>query len=281
MKIQKKFKHLFNQIRDVKLINKRLKDIIKDCGIEESMPFIELISGEKFFGFGTEYYQNRLYFLFSKEIKKKIGKCRECINLLYDINFRFLKPKTLKDTFDVGKYYDVEEGAVVLELGAYIGMYAVKMAQIVGDKGKVVAVESIGRNFDILKKNININNFENIIAINKAVWHEKGVLQFYSNKKQDNSAITGVVDKKEIIDVSSDTVDNIVAENNLTRVDFVRIQVNGAEKNVLEGMEETLKLKPVIMITVVYKEKNNVVKILHEKGYKTEIFKYAILAKPE
>lgn len=281
MKIQKKFKHLLNQLRDIRLINKRLKNIIKSCGLEETIPFVELKSGEKFLGFPSEYYQNRLYFMFNKEIKNKIGNYRECINLLYDINYRFLKPETLKGTYDVGKYYEVKEGGVVLELGAYIGMYAIKMAQIVGKKGKVLAVESMRRNFEILKKNISNNNLDNIIAINKAVWHEKGVLKFYSNKKQDNSAINGVVDTKNTIDVQSDTVDNIVKENNLTRVDFVRIQVNGAEKNVLEGMEETFKLKPVIMLMIIYDDRNKIVKMLHEKGYKTEIYKYAILAKPE
>lgn len=281
MNIINKFKHLIRQIKNIKYINWRLKGLISNCGLDNNIPFIELITGEVFYGFKANHYQKRLFFLFNKSIKSKIKNCKESVNLLYDISFRFIEPETKKKAYDVGKYYDIEKGDVVLELGAYIGMYAVKMQQIVGETGKVIAVEAIKNNFEILQKNIEKNNITNIIPVNKAIWNEKGKLKFYSNIKQDNSAIVGIVNNEKIVEVESDTIDNIVKNNNLSKVDFIRIQINGAEKNALEGMKDTFKFKPVLMVTVAYKNKEEIANFLRLKGYNTEIFKYAVLAKPK
>ena len=278
MNFIKKVEHLFRQINNIKKINKRLNGKIKLCGEEGSFPFIELKSGEKFFGHPAEYYQKRMFFLFKKDIKQKLKNCRKCINILYDISYRYIIPDTEKKIYDVGKYYEFSEGDIVLEIGAYIGMYAIKIAQKVGKKGRIIAIEAMKNNFEILQKNIKSNKAENIIAINKAIWHEQGILHFYATTKQVNSAVKDFLKDEKTIDVESETIDNIVKNNNLKKVDFIRIQVNGAEKKVLLGMEETFKLKPKLMVTALHTNKNEIANFLQAKGYKTKIYKYAILA---
>ncbi len=279
MKYLKKIKHTLIQIKNIIKINKRLKGKIKKCGIENNYPFIELEDGKKFFGHKSEKYQKRLFFLFNSYIKSKINNNFECINLLYDVQFRYLIPPTLKESYDLGKYYNISKDDVILEIGAYTGLYAIKLSDLIKDKAKIIAIEAMKNNFKILEKNIKINKKSNIIPINKAAWNKQENLKFYSNKKQDNSAVKGIVDTKKTTQVKSDTIDNIVKKENLKKVNFVRIQINGAEKKAINGMEKTLKKhKPTLMVTAAYTNKKEIEKILKSKGYKTKTFKYAILA---
>ena len=157
-------------------------------------------------------------------------------------------------------------------------MYAIQIARKVGKSGKIIAIEAMKNNFEILKKNIETNNVKNIVAINKAIWHEHGTLQFYSTTKQANSAVKSLINNVKTINVESETIDNIVKNNNLTKVDFIRIQVNGAEKNALLGMEETFKLKPKLIVTIQHEDKSEIINMIEAKGYKTEIYKYAVFA---
>ena len=117
MKLKKKFVHLFRQFKIIRKINKRLNNKIKSCGIENNKPFVELKSGEKFFSYPTEHYQKRMFFLFKKNIKLKLKNYSDCINILYDINYRYLIPETKNEIYDVGKYYEFSEGDIVLEIG--------------------------------------------------------------------------------------------------------------------------------------------------------------------
>lgn len=278
MNITKKIKHTIKLIKNTRKINKRLKGKIKECGIEDSEPFIKLEDGMKFFGYKSEKYQKKFVFLFNNYIRSKINEHYDCINLLYDIRFRYLVPPNLKETYDLGKFYDISQGDVILEIGAYTGIYAIKMSKLVGDTGKVIAVEAINKNYKILQKNIEINNISNLIALKKAVWNKKGTLKFYSNKMQDNSAIKGIVNTKNTIEVECDTIDSIVKNQNIKKVDFIRIQVNGAENEVIDGMDETIKYKPKLMVTAAYTDKEKIARKLSSKGYNTEIYKYAVFA---
>ncbi len=278
MTFTKKIKNQIRQLKDIIRINKNISKILINAGTKDNFSYITISNGKIFYGYPAEKFQKRLFFLFTKKIKQKLKNNKNCINLLYDLNFRYLNPPNDKEAFDMGKYYDVKKGDYVLEIGAYIGMYAIKMAELVGEAGKVIAIEAINQNFEILKKNIVDNNCKNIIPVQKAVWNKKDILSFYSNKKQDNSAIKGIVNTENKIDIESDTVDNILKDNNIERIDFIRIQVNGAEDKVLEGMKETLKQKPKLMITVAYSNSTIIEKMLQKMGYKTKTSKYAILA---
>ncbi len=277
----KKIYYLFQQLVLINRINKRLKNKIVSCGLDNNIPYVELLNGFKFFGFKSQPYQKKLFFLFNKSIKQKLKSCPDCINILFDIDFRYFPPKTERETYDMGKYYNVNKGEIVLELGAYIGMYAIKMSEIVGVEGKVIAVEAIEDNYSILKKNVESNSISNIIPMNKAIWNKDEDISFFRTENQENSAVTGVVDEDNIITVEGATIDTIVKNNNLLRVDFIRIQVNGAEVEALQGMLETFKLKPIVMVTVVYISKKAVLQILQENGYETTEYKYSVLAIPK
>lgn len=62
---------------------------------------------------------------------------------------------------------EIKKGDTVLDLGAHIGYYTLLAAKLVGEKGKVFAFEPEPTNFALLKKNIKINNHQNVIPVQK------------------------------------------------------------------------------------------------------------------
>ncbi len=198
--------------------------------------------------------------------------------VLYDINFRYLGQDDSQANLGEGKYTDIKRGDTVFEVGAYTGFHAIRLSQIVGKSGHVTAIEAVPSNFEILKKNIEGNNIENITALNYAIWNQKGSIAFNVDERQKNSAVENVIDKKKQIEIPSQTIDNLIESLNVKKLDFIRIQTNGAELEALQGMANTFKLKPKILVAVPYINKEKIQRMLDDLGYKTTFTGHSILA---
>jgi FkbM family methyltransferase len=269
----KKIKYIFILLKQIAWVNLYFSQEIHESGIKNDHPYIKLKNGKIFYGFNTNKF--RLYFLFSKKIKRKL--CKESINLLFDILNRYQYPIN-KDHISVGKYYDFNEGEIVLELGAYIGLYALKASELVYPKGKVIAVEASPKNFEVLKLNISENHSENIIAIHKTIWSETTKINFTTTENQKNSIKGDIVKGNDITKVKATTVDNLLSNLSIEKVDFIRIQLNGAEYEALLGMREILKKKPKLLIAVPYIDYRGIEKTLKNYNYNYIIRKKNIFA---
>lgn len=96
----------------------------------------------------------------------------------------------------------------------------------------------------------------------------------FQEEKQAASVISTVLDPNESMRVECDTIDNILRDLGVSQVHFIRIQINGAEVEALEGMTETLKKGPTLLIAAGYerggkRSYEEVIPILHENGYST------------
>lgn len=249
---------------------------IKKSGVEDGLPFVELENNLKFYSHFPDKVQRVLYRKFiSPEIKKVL--CEDAINVAQDIVKRYLGPRTKKETQASGKYFDFNEGEIIVEAGAFIGFYVIRASELVGETGKVIAIEAVPENFEIMKRNVEANGLKNVILVNKAIWNTPTKIKFYREGKQIGSITQEVVTTDNFIEVPADTIDNILADNNISQIDFARIQLNGVELEALEGMEKTLTTHPKILVAGIY-TKNGipVQKLLKEyldkKGYKTEIW---------
>ncbi len=74
-------------------------------------------------------------------------------------------------------------GDVVVDVGANIGYYTVLLADKIGKSGKVYAFEPDKTNFEILKKNIEVNDLKNVVAINAAVGKTEGKLKLHRSEE--------------------------------------------------------------------------------------------------
>jgi hypothetical protein len=72
------------------------------------------------------------------------------------------------------RFYRLREGDVVIDVGAHVGMFTIKAAMSVGEKGKVVAVEPVEENLRLLRKNVELHELNNVVIIGKACSREGG-----------------------------------------------------------------------------------------------------------
>lgn len=272
----KKVNNLIKQIKIIIQINSSLKEKIDSSGKIDDYYYIKLKNGKIFIDFKSPYYLKRLHFLLNKKLKKNVSK--ECMNVLFDLNFRYFGKNNSVKNLKEGKYLDLKNGDIIFEVGAFIGFHAIRMSELVGIKGKVIAIEAIPENFELLKMNIEINNIKNIILINKAIWKDRGSLLFNIDEKQKTSALNNIVKTKKKKTLPCDTIDNIYDELKLPKVDFIRIQTNGAEIEALQGMKNILTEKPKLLVAVPYKNRDEVQEMLENYGYQTKFTGHSILA---
>ena len=161
--------------------------------------------------------------------------------------FKIYEPNQTKI---VKKY--VHEGDVVIDVGAHVGYYTLLMAQLVGKNGKVYSFEPDPANFELLKKSVEINGFENVVLIQKAVSDTTEKIKLFLG--DNDSAINRIYDAKlgdakKSIDVESITIDEYFKENDKL-FNFIKIDSEGSEAKIINGMEKFLtKNRKLIMMT--------------------------------
>lgn len=148
------------------------------------------------------------------------------------------------------------------------------MAKAVGEKGHIIAIEPVERNLKLLKKNIEENSLRNVTIVPKGVWEKKGKLPLYYGKRQDCSVFENVVSSDVTEEIEVDTVDNMLKDLGINSVDFVVIEINGAEIEALKGMKDTLRGRVNLAIAAQYERfglpsHETVVPMLKEQGFNT------------
>ncbi len=148
---------------------------------------------------------------------------------------------------------EVNQGDVVIDIGANIGYYTLIFAKLVGEKGKVFAFEPDPTNFQLLKKNVEINGFHNVILEQKALSDNSGKMMLSLN--DENTAGHHLDFKKEnttnSIEVGVLSLDEYFLNKNID-INFIKMDVEGAESNVIKGMTNILKNSKDLKMIVEY-----------------------------
>lgn len=144
----------------------------------------------------------------------------------------------------------VGEGDTFVDVGAHIGYYTIFASKIVGETGKVFAFEPDPTNFALLEKNIKANGCENVIAIQKAVSNKTGTDALYISP--DNSGDNRIYDSDlgwKTVDVETVRLDDYFKDYD-TDIRFVKIDVQGVEGSVLQGMKSILQKNDDVMLLI-------------------------------
>jgi FkbM family methyltransferase len=150
----------------------------------------------------------------------------------------------------------IGKNAVVFDIGAHIGLFSIIAAKTIGINGKVFAFEPAPATTKVLSQTIAINHLENVvIPVNAAIGKEKGTITFFvSNTEADNSnsLVSYKKDRKlNGIEVELNTIDNFVVEKKLTKIDFIKIDVEGAEYDTLLGGKNVfLNSRPACILAI-------------------------------
>ena len=148
-----------------------------------------------------------------------------------------------------------KEGDIVIDIGAHIGLYTITSSKQVGNTGKVVAIEADPDNFELLKRNIALNNLTNVLPLNYAVFSTKTRIKLYeqSASAKYNSVILARAAKTEnYVEVNADTLDSILEQNGINQVNWIKIDVEGAEFEVLKGSTKTLSSNDISLLVEIH-----------------------------
>ena len=141
---------------------------------------------------------------------------------------------------------------IVFDVGANIGETTLNFAKILGKKGKVHSFEPDPINHIFLKKNVGLNPFENILLNQLGIGNESGTFRIHTfdkNNKGMNRIVSNTVDIDEYREIMVTTIDKYVEENNIQKVDLIKIDIEGYEFNALKGASKVLnKFRPKLFI---------------------------------
>jgi FkbM family methyltransferase len=185
---------------------------------------------------------------------------------------------------DILKLFRPKEGDRVVDVGAHIGRYTIIASKMVGSKGKVIAIEAHPANHEILKQNIALNKLDNVITLNYAVHSRKTMVKLYEPGQEEGFTIYNTImtdrtltsKNQKYIEVKADTLDSLLLENGIKEVNWIKIDVEGAEYEVLTGASNILSDNKDISCLIEihnlgYENKNfysPIIQLLESRNYK-------------
>ena len=169
-------------------------------------------------------------------------------------------------------------GGTVIDVGAHIGIFTILASRAAGPDGRVLAFEPAPDNFELLLENLRRNGCENVEAQRRAVSSVKGARQFRvsragatgSNTLEVGDKSAGQPGESETIYVDCLTLDSLVQEGALPSLDFLKVDVEGHELEVLRGGAGVLeRLRPRIVVETNPRSprRESVTSFLEARGY--------------
>ena len=142
-------------------------------------------------------------------------------------------------------------GDTVFDIGANIGYVSLSLAKRVGPQGRVIAFEPIPQNVASFRNNIRINALRNVQLLEFAASDKTGTVIIRMAENPSTASLVWHRDNPNATELSVNTIsiDDLVEGSNLSHPKFVKIDVEGAEGPVLQGMRRTLAAaRPVLFV---------------------------------
>jgi len=152
----------------------------------------------------------------------------------YDYNY-------LKKQFEasVGAQYLPKEEDCVIDVGAGVGEELLIFSRLVGEKGKVFAIEAHPKTFKALQVNCKLNNINNATLLNVAVSDKPGRI-FIEGAR---NALVNKVNNIEVPDateVEAITIEQLVDRHGISRINFMKVNIEGAEQLLIKGIGKAI-----------------------------------------
>jgi FkbM family methyltransferase len=187
---------------------------------------------------------------------------------------------------DIIEHFTPKQGDIVVDIGAHIGLYTIISSKRVGTKGKVVAIEADPGNFEMLNRNIKLNQLTNVIPLNYAVYSKETKIKLYlpsgeSGFTKYNTIMSNWVNTEDkFVEVNANTLDYLLQLNQIReeQVNWIKIDVEGAEFEVLKGAQNVLsKSKDIALLMELHGPPNvyrpKVQELLNLYNFKIELEK--------
>ena len=135
---------------------------------------------------------------------------------------------------------NVRQGDTVIDVGANVGYYTLLAAQRVGPRGKVIAFEPDPESFSFLKRKVEANGFTNVVLEQRALSNSRGRLRLYlAGENRGDHRIFPAEESRDAVEVEALPLDDYLQDS--ASVSFIKIDTQGAEGVIVEGMLRTLR----------------------------------------
>lgn len=191
---------------------------------------------------------------------------------LYSLSFGAYEPEEHTNMLSL-----IEDGDVVFDIGANHGWYSLNIGKRF-PSCQIYAFEPMKKTLEFFKENIALNGLENVRPYNLGFWKEDAVLEF--NYYEDTTGGTSIGDLFGRADVQKvpctvRMLDHFVQEEQVDRIDFIKIDIEGAELFALQGGEAALRQhKPKLFVEMLRKwaakfgyHPNDIIRFMQGLGY--------------
>lgn len=246
-------------------------------GADGEVPWIELRDSHiRLYGFWTEPKNEEIFRILQGALPAGIPRrhfrlVKDCLNRYV---YPHMRPDMKPSGFSVDQMFglhgqhkdavdDLEDEAarttlraafrpkpddVIIDCGAFLGFGDLRMARDISE-GRIIAVEADRTCHGLLVRNLTHNAVTNVMPMHRAVWNEDTELDLQSSFAQANTLVAEVHHGDQTERVRTISIDQIVEEQRLQKVDMLSLTLNGAEVEALDGAERTLAdLRPRIRL---------------------------------
>jgi FkbM family methyltransferase len=139
--------------------------------------------------------------------------------------------------------YHPRPGDTIVDVGAGDGLDSMVFSKAVGPSGKVLAIEAHPATFVLLEQTCRLNDLANVVASQYAVMNEPGTVSIAEEgSHRDFYSVVGRTRQSaRAHEVPATTLDALIREHGLARVDFLKMNIEGAERYALPGAVEALE----------------------------------------
>lgn len=147
---------------------------------------------------------------------------------------------------------------VFIDIGANIGLFTLHATKVVSN-GQIISFEPFPSNFKSLTKNVALNKLSNICMENMAIGEKEGTINLYYDEKEKNLGMVSAISIEGGIqkEVKVTSLDSYLKNESFTKIDLIKIDIEGFEYSALLGMKNTLRTyHPSLLIEILNDNKS-------------------------
>jgi FkbM family methyltransferase len=147
----------------------------------------------------------------------------------------------------------LKPGMTLFDVGAYIGQFCLAASNLCEGQLDVIAFEPTPNVFAQLQRNAKTNHFPKLTCIQAALSDKPGIAKFFFfPESYDQNSLRPLADSAaQCIDVKVETLDSVCSQRSISRLDFLKIDVEGNELAVFRGAQQSLnRFRPLVMFEI-------------------------------